>query len=159
MEFKRKGNKYSIKAVLNEIKNFIKEKPEYDYVLYVSTDSQVHRKYVNYSSAIVCHREGNGAIEFIRTVKEKSKKKDLHFTVRIIKETQMSLNSYEELVKHNFLDELDIVDFVIDIDAGEEGDSKIILSSAVGMVNAQNITCRHKPYGLSVCSANKYTKK
>lgn len=139
---------------LSEICHLIKD--EYDYKVFVGTDSQVNRKRrkVMYVTCIVLYKEGKGGRIFLQ--------KEL---VRVPNSLRERLSSevwrtlelcfeLKEILPKN-------VEIVIDLDLNKNPKYKSgqYVQELVGMVTAQNFKCRTKPDSwAAMCVADRYSK-
>jgi len=152
--------KKSLKRVVLELANFIKEEPGYFYHLVVGTDSQDHTdnglSFLNLVSAIVVHREGRGGRYFWH----KHKLPVSHsLREKIYRETLASLSLAQKLLpllrqKLNG----DEYDLEIHIDVGNAGQTRDMIKEVVAMVGGNGFKAKTKPesYGASSV-ADKYT--
>lgn len=138
---------------LTEIKNLIEE--EFDYKVYVGTDSQVHRskKKVLYATCIVLHKKGKGGRMFIW----KEWDRNVELRQRLMNETWRSLQtsfSLKEILPPN----VDI-EIHLDVNSNSKARSSDYYQELVGMVTGQGFTCHIKPDSFAaMCMADKYSK-
>lgn len=138
------GQTYTLEKVLSATHNFIAEKPAASYEIIVGTDSQAADE-VSFVTAITVRRLGNGGIYFW-TRSEKEKCHDLR--ERIWKETIHSITLAQELrgrLKETLGDEFFWND-QIHIDVGENGKTRDLVDSVVGMVKGYGFEAVIKPY-------------
>lgn len=138
------GIRMSLQQIVQEIARFVREDNTRKYKIIIGSDSQGinNSKDIDFVTAIVVHRVGNGGRYFWRRVHEGS-----FFTLRdrIIQEVMFSLDAAKELLA--LLRALDIphFDFEIHVDIGEDGATKSMLQEVLGMIRAYNFEARTKP--------------
>lgn len=138
----------SMEGVMDRIRNFMAEQPEYKYRLIIGTDSAgKNHSGVDYVTALVVHRVGGGGIYFWQKQFEEVNS----LRQRIYREASISLD-FAQLVldvlqEDGFLD----YDFEIHVDIGKEGETRAMINEVVGMIRGSGFTCRTKPasYGAS----------
>lgn len=150
----------TVPKMIAEISNFVGQEPGSFYRLVIGTDSQAKRvngkAEVDFVTAIVIHRRGNGARYFWR--KERVHMKPI-LRDKIYRETTRSLQVAEELVP----DLRQAVrpakyDLEIHIDVGALGPTREMIKEVVGMVTGNGYTARTKPQSWAASSvADKYT--
>lgn len=137
------GIKLNINQVVQEIVRFMTKDKNRHYKIIIGSDSEGHaEKLIDFVTAIVVHRVGNGGRYFWRRV-ELPKFHTLRD--RIIQEVLLSLEVAKEtlIVLKTF--EVPQFDFEIHVDIGENGESKSMMQEVIGMIRAYNFEARTKP--------------
>jgi predicted RNase H-related nuclease YkuK (DUF458 family) len=144
------GEKLTIKQVVFEIINFIKQDEKKHYKITIGSDSEVLPNLdADFVTAIVIHRIGNGGRYFWRRIKDG---KFYNLRDRIIKEVVLSLELGKELLLE--LKKLSVLewpnnspqwDFEIHVDIGENGETKAMLQEVIGIVRAYDFLPVTKP--------------
>lgn len=153
----RKGQ-LTLKEVVLELRDFIKETPDAYYTLVVGTDSRGYKNEADFVSAVVIHRKGSGGRYFWQRTNG-----NRFYTLRdkIYHETLLSLELAQELVpklKTSLNSDVTKYNLEIHVDVGEHGESREMLKEVVGMVRGNGFECKTKPdsYGAFVV-ADKHT--
>lgn len=138
------GLKLNIAQMTEEIVRFMKSNPQSHYKVVIGTDSEGFEpsSSVDFVTAIVIHRVGNGGKYFWRRI-EKGKFHTLRD--RIIQEVMLSLEAAQEILGVLKTPETPHFDFEIHADIGENGETKTMISEVVGMIRANNFEARTKP--------------
>ncbi len=137
------GMKLDIKSVARELIYFIKQDENRRYKIVVGSDSEGWSgQSVDFVTAIVIHRVGNGGRYFWRRVEF-----DKFYTLRdrIIQEVLLSLEVAKEILSALKSFESVKFDFEIHVDIGENGETKSMIQEVVGMIRAYNFEARTKP--------------
>jgi len=150
----------SVAQIVVEIKNFIDFEPDCSYLVVIGSDSQAKSmnsySEIDFVTAIIVHRDGRGGRYFWR--KEKLNVAPV-LRAKIYKETQMSLETADELVP--LLREVISpakYDFEIHIDVGPFGPTRDMIKEVVGMVNGNGFKAKTKPESWGASSvADKHT--
>jgi predicted RNase H-related nuclease YkuK (DUF458 family) len=133
--------------MVDEVADFVAQKPELNYRLVIGTDSQAKRingeSRVDYVSAIVIHGVGRGGRYFWRKTSED---KEVRLRDKIYQETLLSLNIAQELVPElrNAVSPSKY-DLEIHIDVGSLGPTREMIREVVGMVTGNGFTAKTKP--------------
>jgi hypothetical protein len=137
------GLKFNLRQVVDEIISFIKNDDKRRYKIVIGTDSEGYNgSAVDFVTAIVVHRVGNGGRYFWRRI-ELPKFYTLHD--RIIQEVLLSLEAAKEILINLKTFEVPQFDFEIHVDIGENGETKSMIQEVVGMIRAYNFEARTKP--------------
>ena len=137
------GIKLDVKQMIKEISRFMAEDKNRHYKIIIGSDSDGHNeKMVDFVTAIVVHRVGNGGRYFWRGV-EFSKFHTLRD--RIIQEVLLSIETAKELLIILKTLEVPQFDFEIHVDIGENGETKSMMQEVIGMIRAYNFEARVKP--------------
>ncbi len=145
------GIKLNINQVVQEITRFMTEDKNRHYKIVVGSDSGGHNEeMVDFVTAIVVHRVGNGGRYFWRRTELP---KFYTLRDRIIKEVLLSLEVAKEVLtalkqRPEFSAEGGPAsgwDFEIHVDIGENGQTKSMMQEVIGMVRAYNFEARTKP--------------
>ena len=137
------GMKLNIGSVAQELIHFIKEDENRRYKIIVGSDSEGWGgREVDFVTAIVIHRVGNGGRYFWRRVEL-----DRFYTLRdrIIQEVLLSLEVAKGILSALKSFESVKFDFEIHVDVGENGETKSMIQEVVGMIRAYNFEARTKP--------------
>ncbi len=138
------GLKLDNRQVTKEVVDFILEKKDRRYKIFIGSDSEGHASdNTEFVTAVVVHRVGNGGRYFWR---RKALKRFHTLRDRIIQEVLLSLKTAEEILESlKGFENLPEFDFEIHIDVGEKGETKSIIQEVVGMVRAYDFEARIKP--------------
>lgn len=145
------GIKLNINQVVQEIVQFMTKDKNRHYKIVIGSDSEGHaEKMIDFVTAIVVHRVGNGGRYFWRRV-ELPKFHTLRD--RIIQEVLLSLEVAKEtlimLKQHPQFSGLGgpafSWDFEIHVDIGENGQTKSMMQEVIGMIRAYNFEAKTKP--------------
>ncbi len=146
----------SLMEVVEEIRGFINEKPDYLYHLIIGTDSQKRQGKLNMVSAIIIYRENNGGRYFWRKKQDPCSKS---LRNKMWRETLTSLKLAHELlpILQKNLNGKDY-ELAIHIDVGNAGPTRVMIKELVAIVNDNGFIAKTKPesYGASSV-ADKYT--
>lgn len=138
------GVQLDVRAVVREILRFIREDENRKYKIIIGSDSEGinDSKDVDFVTAIVVHRVGNGGRYFWRRVHQDN---FYTFRNRIIQEVMFSLDVAQEVLVMLKEAEVRQFDFEIHVDIGEQGATKVMLQEVLGMIRAYNFEARTKP--------------
>lgn len=147
--------------MVQKINDFLSESEEEEYRFIVGTDSQTYAgPKVVFVSAVIIHRIGKGAIYFYD--KDLAIRK-FGLEERMFTEVSMSLKMATRLLG-SLQDSLNLSSFdkpqiEIHIDVGNNGRTRELVSSVVGMVKGSGFSCQTKPDACGASSvADRYTK-
>ena len=150
----------TVSQVVSEVAAFVGEDPARFYRLVIGTDSQTRRingkSEIDFVSAIVVHRKGQGGRYFWR--KEKVYRKPI-LRDKIYTETTMSLALAQDIVPilRKAISAVKY-DLEIHIDVGPLGPTRDMIKEVVGMVNGNGFTAKTKPESWGASSvADKHT--
>ena len=157
------GLEYTFGAMIDRIIEFVNENSDYEYNIYVGSDSQAKAKHskVTYVNAIVAHRVGKGALMFYYrgTVDVKAKDPIELMRKRIIQETQDSIEIMDLIAESELFMILPFENFEIHIDVGYNGRSREVMDYVVGWVKGLTYNYKVKPEALiAYTSADKFSK-
>ncbi len=145
------GIKLNISQVVHEVMHFMAEDENRRYKIIIGSDSDGHNEaMVDFVTAIVVHRVGNGARYFWRRIKLP---KFYTLRDRIIQEVLLSLEAAKEILtvlkqQTRFSDGEKVApdwDFEIHVDIGENGETRSMMQEVIGMIRAYNFEARTKP--------------
>ena len=140
--------------VAEKIIAFMRANSDAFYRIAIGTDSEGTQKEVDFATAIVVYRVGNGGCYFWRR-KKIPQIYNLHD--RLIQEVVLSLNTAKEILTTLKTYETPSFNFEIHIDMGEKGESHAMLSETLGMVRAHNFETKTKPESYAAsCVADRY---
>jgi hypothetical protein len=140
------GIKLSISQVITEIARFMADDKNSHYKIIIGSDSDGHNeKIIDFVTAIVVHRVGNGGRYFWRRIKLPKFHtlrdriiQEVLFSLEVAKETLMTLKQRSEFSNLGW-------DFEIHVDIGENGQTKAMIQEVTGMIRAYNFEARTKP--------------
>ncbi len=137
------GLKFDSRQIVAEILSFMRFAENCRYKIIIGSDSEAHNgKSVDFVTAIVVHRVGNGGRYFWRRV-EFGKFHTLRD--RIIQEVVLSLETAKEILLTLNGSNAPLFDFEIHVDIGENGETKSMMQEVLGMIRAYNFEARTKP--------------
>lgn len=137
------GAELNVKEVIDEVAAFMSADKNCHYKIIIGSDSDGRSEAtVDFITAIVVHRVGNGGRYFWRRL-ELSRFHTLRD--RIIQEVLLSIDVAKEILMCLKKLETPKFDFEIHVDVGENGKTKAIIQEVVGMVRAYNFEPRTKP--------------
>jgi len=132
----------TLKEVIKEIFEFIKEKPFYSYKLIIGTDSLNTLDHSDFVTAIIILRVGNGGRYFWRRIKDKNFK---NLRERIYREVYLSLEIGQQLLKLLEKNKLYNFDLEIHVDVGQNGETRNLINEVTGIVRGCGFTVKTKP--------------
>ena len=136
------GIQLNIEAVVAEIIRFMKDDEKRQYKIIIGSDSERKENSVDFVTAVIVHRVGNGGKYFWRRA-ELGKFHTLRD--RIIQEVMLSLEAAKEILAVLKTFETPDFDFEIHADIGEKGETRTMIQEVVGMIRANNFEARTKP--------------
>ncbi len=151
-----------VEAVMEEMLNYIEEKPENFYDIIVGCDSSSEEQ-PNFPVALVILRKGEGGRFFLKKVKYKNKKfYNLH--QRILEEVLLSCQlalflreKFEERVK-NLDKNLNFQFRYIHADVGENGPTRDMIKDIVSLIKSNGFEAKIKPDAFAATVvADRYT--
>ena len=139
------GARVSLAEVLLQVKEFINKDSQKTYRLIIGTDSENHDG-VDFVTAIVIYRVGNGGKYFYRRLHEANR---LVMRDRIWKEVLMSLE-VAQIIISQFKD-FNNFEFEIHVDVGQNGPTKALIQEVTGVIRGSGFNVKTKPesYGAS----------
>lgn len=142
--------------VRERILEFLSQEPEYKYQLVVGTDSQPHNgSGVDFVTAIVVHRVGQGGIYFWKRVVNK---KTYVLRARMYEEAALSLEMAETVLALLHKDGVTRYDVEIHVDIGKFGDTREMISEIIGMIRGSGYRVKMKPESYAASKvADRYT--
>lgn len=142
-------------AVIERLRVYMEEKPNYKYRLIIGTDSAGHNHSgVDFITALIAHRLGGGGIYFWKKAHG-----EVHsLRERIYQEASLSLELAQSLLEILRSAAFKDYDFEIHIDVGKEGETREMLAELVGMIKGSGFNVKTKPesFGAS-CVADRHT--
>jgi predicted RNase H-related nuclease YkuK (DUF458 family) len=164
--FNQRYGKVDVKETINIISNFIDNILSADknakFEFFIGTDSQKYVDKIVYATCLAVHYIGNFGIFFIDKHSEKSLYSNKE---RLFNEAVISLNFANNLLEEIKTSKTKINTFLnlktleIHVDFGNNGESKSVIPSAVGMLTGAGFNVKIKPN--SCCASNiadKFTK-
>ena len=147
---------YTLQEVLEEVLIYINADTEQEYRLIVGSDSLYRAKFTMFATAIVCHRIGNGAKFWYTKRKEQC---PMNIFARIMKETEDSIEIMKKVYDSEVMLHIPEENMQIDIDAGNNGKSRNVVSSAMSYVKGSGFNGESKPNAaVATIVADKFTK-
>ncbi|MBI5018825.1 ribonuclease H-like YkuK family protein [Candidatus Gottesmanbacteria bacterium] len=143
-------------GVRTHIIDFLSKDPASVYQIIVGTDSQPHNgSGVDFVTAIVVHRVGNGGIYFWKRLVNK---KPYVLRQRMYEEATMSLAMAEEVVELLRDDGITKYDIEIHVDIGASGPTREMISEIIGMIRGSGFPVKMKPDSYAASKvADRYT--
>lgn len=136
------GIKLNIESVVAEIIRFMKEDEKRQYKITIGSDSERKENSVDFVTAVIVHRVGNGGRYFWRRMEQP---KSPSLRRRIIQEVMYSLEAAQQTLAALKDFNAPAFDFEVHVDVGENGETKSMINEVVGMVRAYNFEARTKP--------------
>ena len=150
------GIKFTPEQIIAEIIRFMKEDDKRQYKILIGTDSESTNDKVDFVTAIVVHRVGNGGRYFWRRILSE---RIVTLRDRIWQEVLMSLDVSKEFISLAKNYDIPHFDFEVHIDVGENGDTRGMIQELVGVVRANNFEARTKPDSYAASKvADRHTK-
>jgi predicted RNase H-related nuclease YkuK (DUF458 family) len=143
------NKKLSLKQVINEVFQFIQEKPRNSYKLVIGTDSLNAADHSDFVTAIIILRVGNGGRFFWRRIKDKNFKS---LRERIYKEVYLSLEIGQQLLKLLEKNKLYNFDLEIHVDVGQNGETRNLINEVTGLVRGCGFVVKTKPESFAASS-------
>jgi len=136
------GIQLNIEAVVAEIIRFMKDDEKRQYKIIIGSDSERKENSVDFVTAVIVHRVGNGGRYFWRRIEQPKSPSLRH---RIIQEVMYSLEIAQQTLVVLKDSNAPVFDFEVHVDVGENGETKSMINEVVGMVRAYNFEARTKP--------------
>lgn len=138
------GITLDVEGVIRAIIDFMAAAPKRKYKVIIGSDSQRYQEGgVDFVTAVVVHRVGNGGRYFYRHLKADRKFHTLRD--RITEEVMLSLRTAQAFLEASKALKAPEFDFEIHVDVGENGATKTLIQELVGMIRANNFEVRTKP--------------
>lgn len=143
-------------AIRTHILQFLAAEPASKYQIVVGTDSQPHNgSGVDFVTAIVVHRHGQGGIYFWKRIVNK---KIYVLRQRMYEEATMSLMMAEEVVALLHKDGITKYDVEIHVDIGKFGKTREMITEIIGMIRGNGFNVKVKPDSYAASKvADRYT--
>ena len=146
----------TFKELIYQIGLFMHEKPKNVYEIVVGSDSQAYTERVDFVSAIIVHRKGEGGIYFWQRNRDTDQK--YYLRDRMYQEALLSINLAQEFMNQFHTEGMIRFDVEIHVDIGENGRTREMIGEVVGMVRGNGFNCRTKPQAYGAASvADRYT--
>ncbi len=132
-----------LEHVLLNISEYIKAQPSFKYRIIVGTDSKgKNGKDVDFVTAIIIHRVGNGGIYFW-----KRSLTSTFYTLRdrIYQEALISINFAQSLLEVAKNEEILACGLEIHLDVGRIGETREIINEVIGMIRGSGFEVKTKP--------------
>jgi len=137
------GVRLDVAQIAREIIRFMHEDKNRHYKIIIGSDSEGHiGEIVDFVTAIVVHRVGNGGRYFWRRIQLP---KFYTLRDRIIQEVLLSLEAAKKILVALKAFGAPQFDFEIHVDIGENGQTKSMMQEVIGMIRAYNFEARIKP--------------
>jgi len=157
-EFKNaSGDIVSMSEIIQNIQKYIEKFGirDYDYRLYIGSDSQIRKRKIFYATSIALHRvdkdipvgkdtTGYGGIYFY---KKRFTKEKLSFYQRLIDEANDSIQVVSSLIDAGIETIVSLDDIEVHLDMGFNGRSKEVMDSAIGFCKGMGFNWRTKAEG------------
>ena len=142
--------------VREKIINFLSCEPDRTYQIVIGTDSQPHNgSGVDFVTAIVVHRVGNGGIYFWKRIVNK---KHYFLRERMYLEATLSLETAETVLALLHKDGITKYDVEIHVDIGKFGETREMINEIIGMVRSSGYQVKIKPESYAASKvADRYT--
>ena len=138
-----KGTRLATSEMIGEILGFMNMSQDARYKVIIGSDSEARESdEVDFATAIVVHRVGNGGRYFWR---RREFKRFHTLRDRIIQEVVLSIETAKEILLALETFNAPAFDFEIHVDIGENGATKAMMQEVLGMVRAYNFEARTKP--------------
>jgi len=147
------NKKLGLKQIINEVFQFIQEKPRNSYKLVIGTDSLNSSDHSDFVTAIIILRIGNGGRFFWRRIKDKNFKS---LRERIYKEVYLSLEIGQQLLKLLEKNKLYNFDLEIHVDVGQNGETRTLINEVTGLVRGCGFIVKTKPESFAASSVADY---
>ena len=151
------GVKFTPDQIVAEIIRYMKDDDKRRYKIIIGTDSEAALNNVDFVTAIVIHRVGNGGRYFWRRILAN---RFATLRDRIWHEVLMSLDVAKDFVGLlQEQSEMPAFDFEVHIDVGENGATRDMIQELVGVVRANNFEAKTKPDSYAASKvADRHTK-
>jgi hypothetical protein len=137
------GIRFQPEEVVAEMLRFMKDDHRRSYKVLIGTDSEVNADdQVDFVTAIVVHRVGNGGRYFWRRI---ISPRIVTLRDRIWQEVLMSLEVSKGFITLAKNYQIPPFDFEVHIDVGDNGATREMIQELVGVVRAHNFEARTKP--------------
>ena len=142
--------------VREKILIFLASQPQYTYQIVIGTDSQPHNGTgVDFVTAIVVRRVGNGGIYFWKSM---SSKKKYVLRQRMYEEASRSLETAETVLALLHKDGITRYDVEIHVDIGKFGKTREMILEIIGMIRGSGYNVKMKPESYAASSiADRHT--
>lgn len=144
-----KGN-LKIEEVIQELFNYIVERPEKTYEIIVGCDSSSSQE-PNFPLAIVILRLGEGGRFFLKRIEYKGRK-FYSYKTRILEEVFLSCQlatflreNFERKMKNSKRDDLHYQLRYIHADVGEKGKTRDMIKEVIGLIKGNGFEAKIKP--------------
>lgn len=135
---------------------FMHANPTATYQLVVGTDSHIYNNQVDFVSAVIVHRIGEGGIYFWEPHREHRKSYVLRD--RMYQEALYSIDLAKEFMDQFTLEGIIHFNIEIHVDIGENGKSRDMIKEVVGMVRGNGFVVKIKPNAYAASSvADRHT--
>ncbi|MEK7674170.1 MAG: ribonuclease H-like YkuK family protein [Patescibacteria group bacterium] len=135
------GIKLETNTLIKEINDFIKVDPNFGYRILVGTDSETNNGYIDFVTAIVVHRVGQGARYFW---KRKISNKRLELHQRLWEEALFSLDISQKLLGL-LVDIRKDFRFELHLDLGTKGKSNSVVKEITNLIRSYGMDVKIKP--------------
>ena len=151
------GIKFTPEQIVSEIIRYMKEDEKRQYKILIGTDSEVtDNNRVDFVTAIVIHRVGNGGRYFWRRILSE---RIATLRDRIWQEVLISLDVSKEFISLAKNYNIPHFDFEVHIDVGNNGATREMIQELVGVVRANNFEAKTKPDSYAASKvADRHTK-
>jgi len=147
----------SFEEAMAQAVDFINENPCVKYNVIVGSDSLYRPWHTVFATVFAVHRVGMGARFWYAQSKEKFPR-NIH--VRLMREAADSVEIMQTLLNSQIAKLVPKDNFSVHIDAGENGESKNVITEIIGYVGAMGFKCECKPSSaIAANCADRFTKR
>lgn len=146
----------TFKEVIFHIGTYMHQNADAVYDVVLGSDSQVYADRVDFVSAIIVHRRGEGGIYFWQRNRETKKKYVLRD--RMYQEAVLSMNLANEFMEQFKIEGIIKFNLEIHVDVSQTGKTREVINEVVGMIRGSGFVVRTKPEAFGAASvADKHT--
>ncbi|NTV30693.1 hypothetical protein HGA91_01765 [candidate division WWE3 bacterium] len=146
----------TFKEVIFHIGTFMHNRPSAIYDVVLGSDSQVYSDRVDFVSAIIVHRRGEGGIYFWKRNREEHRKYVLRD--RMYHEAVLSMDLANDFMEQFKIEGIIKFNLEIHVDVSHTGKTREVINEVVGMVRGSGFIVKTKPEAFGAASvADKHT--
>ena len=146
----------TFKEVMFNIGAFMHAHPNARYDVVLGSDSQVYADRVDFVSAIIVHRRGEGGIYFWQRNREVNRKYVLRD--RMYQEAVLSMQLANDFMEQFKIEGIIQFNLEIHVDVGQTGKTREVINEVVGMIRGSGFVVKTKPEAFGAASvADKHT--
>ena len=132
----------ALEEALKQAIAYIEEDKEAEYDVIVGSDSLWRPWITVFATVFAVHRKGKGARFWYTKSKEKHPRS---IPMRLMREASDSVELMQALYDSNIMLLVPEENFSVQIDVGENGDSRSVIKDIIGFVSGQGLKCEYKP--------------